>query len=89
MYAVLSVAEFLPSTTEESAKRFLNDQLVPMVKQSPGFVKGTWFGDDRRGHGVVLYETEEQAQQGVQEVGLEMGGVVVVSSEIYRLHGEA
>jgi hypothetical protein len=58
-----------------------------MVKQSPGFVRGTWFGDDRRGHGVVLYEPEEQAQQGVQEVGLERGGVVVVSSEIYRLHG--
>jgi hypothetical protein len=89
VHAVFSVAEFLPSTTEEAAMRFLNDQLIPLVKQQPGFVRAIWFGSDRKGHGVVLYETEEQAKQGVFEPGLEIGGVVTVSSEVYAFHGEA
>ena len=81
----------MPGTSEDSAIRFLNDELIPMLnlKQAPGFVKGTWGGNDREGHGVVLYETEEQAKGGLQEIGFELGGVKVTSSEVYRLHGEA
>jgi len=89
MYAVFSSVEILPETSEKTAIRFLNDELVPMLKQAPGFVKGTWFGNDREGHGVVLYDTEEQAKQGLQVIGFEPGGVKVTSSEVYRLHGEA
>ena len=89
MYAVFSSVEFLPGTSEESAIKFLNGELIPMLKQAPGFVRGTWFGNDREGHGVVLYDTEEQAKGGLQEIGFELGGVKVTSSEVYRLHGEA
>ena len=89
MYAVFSSVEILPGTSEETAIRFLNDELVPMLKQAPGFVKGTWFGNDRVGNGVVLYDTEEQAKGGLQEIGFELGGVKVTSSKVYRLHGEA
>ena len=41
MYAVFSSVEFLPGTSEESAIKFLNGELVPMLKQAPGFVTGT------------------------------------------------
>jgi hypothetical protein len=49
----------------------------------------TWFGNGRMGHGLAPFETAEQAKQGSQETGLEFGGVVVMSSEVYRLHAEA
>jgi len=89
MYITFSVVEVSPETSEETAIRFLNDELLPMLKQAPGFVKGTWFGNDRKGHGVVVFETEEQAKGGLQEIGFELKGVKVVSSEVYRLHAEA
>ena len=56
---------------------------------APGFVKGTWFGDEKNGHGLVIFETEEQAKQGVQQVGEVFMGVTVTSSAVYRLHAEA
>ena len=38
------------------------DQLVTMVKSVPGFVRGTWANDDRRGLSFLLFESEESAQ---------------------------
>jgi hypothetical protein len=46
-------------------------------------------GNDREGHGVVVFDTEEHAKAGLQEIGFEIGGAKVTSSEVYRLHGEA
>jgi len=89
MYAVISSVEFLPGTSEESAVSLLNDELIPMFKQAPGFVKGTWAGNDHEGHGIVVFDTEEHAKGGLQEIGLEGRGARVTSSEVYRLHGEA
>ncbi len=60
-----------------------------MLKEAPGFVRGLWFGDDTSGHGVVLFDTEEQARQGLQEVGSKVSTATVTSSEVLRVHGEA
>ena len=38
------------------------DQLVTMVKSVPGFVRGTWTNDDRRGLSFLLFESQESAQ---------------------------
>jgi quinol monooxygenase YgiN len=38
------------------------DQLVTMVKSVPGFVRGTWANDDRRGLSFLLFESQESAQ---------------------------
>jgi len=69
MYVVFTAVEMLPGTTEDGAVKDLKDQLIPQIKQAPGFVKGEWFGDDKHGHGFVVFETEDQAKQGLQEIG--------------------
>jgi len=59
------------------------------IKQAPGFIKGEWFGDEKNGHGFVVFETEDQAKQGLQQVGEVFLGVKVTRSDVYRLHAEA
>ena len=39
------------------------DQLVTMVKSVPGFVRGTWTNDGRRGLSFLLFESQEAAQR--------------------------
>ena len=38
------------------------DQLVTIVKSVPGFVRGTWANDDRRGLSFLLFESQESAE---------------------------
>ena len=38
------------------------DQLVTMVKSVPGFVRGTWTNNARRGLSFLLFESRETAQ---------------------------
>ncbi len=38
------------------------DQLTTMVKSVPGFVRGTWTTDGRRGLSFLLFESQESAQ---------------------------
>jgi quinol monooxygenase YgiN len=38
------------------------DQLVTMVKSVPGFVRGTWTTDGRRGLSFLLFESQESAE---------------------------
>ena len=89
MYVVFSAAEFQSGTTEDGAVKDHTKQLIPQIKQAPGFVKGAWFGDDKNGHGVVIFETEDQAKAGLQPVGEVFFGVKITSSAVYRLHAEA
>ena len=46
---------------EEKADAEL-DQLVTMLKSAPGFVRGTWTTDGRRGLSFLLFESQESAQ---------------------------
>ena len=90
MYAVFTVVRFDPAQGgEEAAVEVLQRDLIPQVKQLPGFIKGTWFGDDVTGHGLFVFSTKEQAKQAVQPVNSNMFGTTVLSSAVYRLHGEA
>jgi quinol monooxygenase YgiN len=89
MHAVITFVDFLPGTTEHAAVQALEQGILPQVRQAPGFVKGAWFGDEKTGHALMLFETEAQAQQAVQEVGSEVGGVRVTRSDVYRVHAEA
>jgi hypothetical protein len=90
MYALFTAVRFDQAQGgEEKAVQVLHDALIPQVKQLPGFVSGTWFGNDTVGHGLFLFETEEQAQMAVQPVNSDMFGTTVISSDVYRLHAEA
>ena len=89
MYALFTAVKFDPDQGgEDRAVQVLHDELIPQLKQVPGFVNGTWFGNETVGHGLFLFETEEQARQAVQPVDSNMFGTTVVSSDVYRVHGE-
>ena len=62
------------------AKRGLEEQIIPMQKQLPGF-KGAWFVDLGGGQGmsVEVFETEEQAKAGAAPEGAEAPGVTLKS----------
>lgn len=54
----------------EKAQQGLREQVIPRVKQAPGFVAGYWTrsegGDD--GLSIVVMETEDAARQAAQQL---------------------
>jgi hypothetical protein len=48
----------------DQATTFLREQIVPQVKQAPGFVAGYWVALDehQRGRSVIAFESEEAAR---------------------------
>jgi hypothetical protein len=63
MHAVFTTVG-IDSSRADEARELLNNHTLPMVKQAPGFVSGTWMrSEDRaRGQGVILFESEETAK---------------------------
>ena len=48
----------------EPALQSLKERVVPMVKGLPGFVSGVWLAPaDGKGHSVVVFRSEEDAQR--------------------------
>ena len=40
----------------------LKSDIVPRVKQAPGFVAGYWYGDGQtKGHATIVFESEDNA----------------------------
>lgn len=63
MYAVFVVTEIDASKVEE-VDTMLKEGLAPRIKQSPGFVSGTWgrSADGTEGRSMVLFKSEEDAR---------------------------
>lgn len=89
MFVVSSDAEFQPGTTQDIAIKDLTEKMIPGIKQAPGFVKAQWFGDEKTGHSLMTFETEDQAKAAIQPVGEVFFGVKITGSVVYRLHAEA
>jgi hypothetical protein len=48
----------------EKARQSLQDEVIPMVKNAPGFVAGYWLEPvDDQGLSIVVFETEEAARE--------------------------
>lgn len=46
-----------------AATKFLHEEVVPNVKQAPGFVGGYWVSiDERAGRAIIACESEEAAR---------------------------
>lgn len=66
MYAVVTQATI---HDREKARTILNEQGVPRMKQSPGFVAGTWVSlDESHGRGIVVYESEDAARAAAEMI---------------------
>ncbi|HEY8773729.1 MAG TPA: hypothetical protein VIM05_04085 [Gaiellaceae bacterium] len=48
----------------ETARKDLEEQVVPRVKQAPGFVAGYWTrsSDGSNGRAMIVFDSEESAQ---------------------------
>ena len=93
MYAVLGRVEIDSSRTDEAVE-LLNNYTVPMVKQAPGFVSGTWARSDDGTHGqsLILFDTEEAAKAAAERAaaGPPPGApVTFVSAEVFEVLAQA
>lgn len=89
MHAVL-VKVRIKSGRHDEAIQLLRANVVPQVKGAPGFVRGTWVGDSDTGHGLMLFESEEQARQLAGMVSAEDDDPVEIQNvKVYQLHAEA
>jgi heme-degrading monooxygenase HmoA len=70
MHALFASVSIDPAGFDEARKTLLSD-VVPRVKQSPGFVAAYWFRPEQKGAAlagtsVIVYDSEENAKQGEQ-----------------------
>jgi hypothetical protein len=70
----------------EQARKGLEEQVLPMIKNAPGFVAGYWIRlDDGHGTSIVVFETKEGALAGAPKQGGGSPGVTftrVVDGEV-------
>jgi hypothetical protein len=60
MHAVIFQVDFVPGREHQQEAEL--DFLAGMMKTTPGFVRGTWMGDDRRGLSCLIFDSEEAAR---------------------------
>jgi hypothetical protein len=67
MHAVFASVAIDPATAEESMNE-LRNEVVPRVKQAPGFVAGYWTHSDEGGRSFLVFDSEDTAQQAVEMI---------------------
>lgn len=88
MFALHTVVQF-GAGGRAAAVTVLENELIPGIRQAPGFVRGTWFGDESMGHGVVLLEGRDQAESLQQALPTVTETMSVTESKVYQVDGEA
>jgi hypothetical protein len=89
MYAVIVTVRIDPARAQEAVEG-LATHVVPHAKAAPGFVRGTWCGDQDSGHGMILFDSREHAEQMATTRSLPPGTPVeLVSMKTYEVHAEA
>jgi hypothetical protein len=78
----------------ELGRQFLTEQVVPRVKQAPGFVAGYWStsGDKSNGLSMVVFESEDAARTVAQMIESQMGadeGVTLEGTEVREVVASA
>lgn len=82
MHAVIVTFSLDPSRTEQQQIN-LHERIIPVVRQTPGFLAGYWTRDHatNAAHNVILFESEEAAHdfRKAVEQNAEMQAAVGVS----------
>lgn len=65
MHAVVTTVTI---NDREAAESHLHEQVVPGVKQAPGFVTGYWSRKENSGLAMVVFESEEVASDMAERV---------------------
>ena len=88
MYAVV---ETVTISDYDRARKLLHDEVLPTVREIPGFVTGHWLAPiDGIGMSVVVFETEGEARSLVEQMppGRQINDYVTVrSAEVREVAG--
>ena len=78
----------LPEVSAEEDQKMLDEMVVPAAKQQAGFVRGVWMrkvSSPREGVGVVVFNTEQEAEAASSELRPPPGGPEVKSVDVYEV----
>lgn len=78
----------LPDLGSEEDQKMLDEAVVPMVKQQPGFVRGVWMrkvSSPREGVNVFVFDTEQEARDASTAFRPPPGGPEVKSVDVYEV----
>jgi hypothetical protein len=66
----------------EEATKHLRSEIVPRVKQAPGFVAGYWvrIEDGDKGRGTIVFESEDAARAVKDQIQQDPGSAVTLDS---------
>ena len=66
----------------EQATSYLRNEVVPRVKQAPGFVAGYWvqIESGAKGRGTIVFESEDAAQEVAGQITQQPGDFVNLDS---------
>jgi hypothetical protein len=68
MHAVVFQVDFVPGREHQQNGEL--DFLTGMMRSTPGFVRGTWLGDDKRGLSCILFDSEQAARTVAENAGM-------------------
>ena len=70
MFAAVSTVELPEGGTIEEGRKQLETEVIPMIKQAPGFVSAIFLSPPtgREGLSIVVFETQQQAQMAVDNM---------------------
>ena len=71
MHAVLTSVTI---EDQAAAEEYLREQIVPAVKQAPGFVAAYWVRNEGEGRGVIVFESEDAARGAADRIDASVGG---------------
>ena len=75
MHAIVIHADL---TNLAEAKRGLDEEVIPMIKGAPGFVRAFFVAlDEAHGISIAVFETEEQARAGAPPEGAQAPGATL------------
>jgi hypothetical protein len=60
MHAVVFQVDLVPGREQQQEAEL--DFITAMIKSAPGFVRGTWMGDDKQGLSCILFDSEDAAR---------------------------
>ena len=78
----------LPQSTPEEDQKMLDQGIVPMAKAQAGFMNGIWMrkvSAPSEGVGVVVFATEQQANDASEALRPPPGGPEVRGVDIYEV----
>jgi hypothetical protein len=90
VFAVVTKVELPSDETIERGRRELEANVLPMIKQAPGFVSAVFLApsEGNEGLSVIVFETKEQAHGAIEQQRVE-APLKLISNDIREVAASA